>query len=299
MQHNPQKVFLSYAKIQWGIAFFVFCMEVIWIHYASFSFHFSKKEVLQTSLSLIFLFLIYLFYKKFRYDFKITFLLESTFFLCVYAGLMLVLSYLVATLQQPFIDSILAAADEYLGIYSPSLVFWFRSHLWWNIIFTLIYNSYIIQFPLLIIYFCFRGENIVLQRFLMLFVIATPLTIILSGFFPGAGPYVWYHYPPDVVLGNALNHLYELRNNIVDISKRDGIIIFPSFHVILALLYTYACRNERKSFFFFMVGLNSLVIFSCLPIGQHYFADILGGFIVFFITAFIERSLFSFYTSRH
>jgi len=298
MKYNSPKAFLAYTKIQWGTTFFVFCMEVIWIHYASFSFHFSQKEVLQTTLFLILLFSIYLFYKKFRYDFKVTFLLESTFFVCLYSSLMLVFSYLVATLHQPLIDSALAAVDEYLGIYSPSFVFWFREHTWWNFVFTLIYNSYIIQFPLIILYFCFRGEPVSLQRFLMLFLIATPLTIIISGFFPGAGPYVWYHYPPDSVLRNALNHLYELRNNVLDISKRDGIIIFPSFHVILALLYTYAFRDEKKIIFLPVLTLNILVIFSCLPIGQHYFADILAGFIVFFVTVFIERSIFSFYASQ-
>lgn len=299
MKHDPQKAFLPYTKIQWSIVFFVFCLEVIWINCSSLSFYFSNKSLLLKVLFFaVLLSFIYIFYKRFRYDFKITFLFESTFFLCIYASLMLVFSYLVATLKLPFLDSMFASADSYLGFYSPSLVFWFREHMCWNIVFTLIYNSYIIQFPLIIIYLCFGGEFITLQRFLMLFVIATPITIIISGFFPSAGPYAWYQYPPDSVMLSALNHLYELRSGILDISKRDGIITFPSFHAVLALLYTYACRDEKKIIFLPVLLLNALVIFSCLPIGNHYFVDILAAFPIFFVSVGLERSIFSFYTIR-
>ncbi len=295
MHPTLKESFLTYTKIQWGVAFFIFCIEVIWIKCSSLSFLFFKKEVLfQACPVLVLFFLIYIFYKKFRYDFKIVLLLESTFFICVYAQLMLVLSYLAAAANQPLIDPILVSIDNYFGVYTPFVVFWFREHFWWSAFFACIYDSYIVQFPLIVICFGLRGEKTPLQRFLILFLIATPLTIIISGFFPAAGPYVSYHYTPDGLLANALDHLYELRDtHVVDMNKRNGIITFPSFHAVLALLYIYVARNERKNIFLFMLGLNTLVIFSCLPIGQHYFSDLIGAVPVVFTTILLEMLLFN------
>jgi len=211
---------------------------------------------------------------------------------------MLTFSYLVATINQPLVDSTLYTIDTYFGVSSPSIVLWFRTHEEWRTVFVHIYNTYNYQFPFVIFYFSSRGDVTQLQRFFMQFMIAAPLTIVLSGFFPAEGPYVWYHYTPDIELLKALNQLRELRHNIVDLTTQNGIVTIPSFHTVMACLYTYAFRNQRKIIFIPILILNILMIFSCLPIGQHYFADLLAGIAVAAIGIGLETLLFT-YTLRH
>ncbi|MBP9692156.1 MAG: phosphatase PAP2 family protein [Alphaproteobacteria bacterium] len=52
-------------------------------------------------------------------------------------------------------------------------------------------------------------------------------------------------------------------------------------------------RQENNYIFIPALILNILVIFSCLPIGQHYFIDILAAFPVFLFAVWSEQLLFS------
>ncbi|OJW53361.1 MAG: hypothetical protein BGO67_01255 [Alphaproteobacteria bacterium 41-28] len=283
---------MTYTKIQWGIIFFVFCVEAILLRFSSLSILYSKKEIIFILIFFSFLGLVYTFYHKFRPDMRIISLVQSTSILLAYCPLMLGFSYLGATANQPFVDSFLASIDSFFAIYTPSIVFWFKNNERWQTVFSFIYNTYGFQFPFIIIYFSYRREIIPLQRFLMQFMIATPMTILLSIFYPAAGPYVWYGYTPSIELANALKHLLQLRHYFVDISTIDGIITIPSFHSVMALIFIYTFRHQRRIIFIPMLILNILMIFSCLPIGEHYFADILAAIPVFLLTLGIESFIF-------
>lgn len=285
---------MSYTKTLWGFLGLYFFIEIIWIKFASFSFHYSNNIVFYYFVFMFSIFLIYIFYKKFRPDLRIELLLISTLFFFINSVLTLIGSYLAAALNFPLVDSQLASIDETLGIYTPSLVFWFRNHLSWYNFFIYIYDSYAFQYPVIILYLNFCNKTILLQRFFMLVFIAGLLTIFISGLFPAAGPYVYYGYTPDGPLAPALQHLYELRQNIVNINTANGIVSLPSFHSVMALLYTYILRKEKKYILIPVLVLNTFVIFSCLPIGQHYFIDILAAFPVFFLAVWSEQLLFSY-----
>lgn len=283
---------MTYTKIQWGIVLLFFCIEAIWIKFSSFSIYYSKAELLLFVISFSLLGLVYVFYEKFRPDVTIVSLLKSTFLLVAYCPLMLGFSYFGATVNQPFVDSSLASIDHFFGIYSPAIVFWFKNHEGWETVFTYIYNTYIFQFPFVILYLSFRSEIVPLQRFIMQFMIATPLAILVSIFYPAAGPYAWYDYTPSPELSSALHHLLQLRQHILEISSIDGIITLPSFHSVMAFIYAYTFRNERRIVFIPILILNILMVFSCISIGGHYFADILAAIPVFFLTVWFESLIF-------
>ncbi|HUX78916.1 MAG TPA: phosphatase PAP2 family protein [Alphaproteobacteria bacterium] len=288
---------MTYTKILWSLIGFIFLVDTVWVSLGSFQFYYNLKDLFLQFLFLCSLFLPYVFYKTFRPDPRIVSLLESIVFLFTLITAMLVLSYLVATLRFPLIDAQLVAIDEAFGIKVPALDFWFRNHLEWRRLFVYIYNAYLIQFPLIIFYFSFFDKVTVLQRFLMQVMIAALLTNFISGILPASGPYTWYGYTPNKELALALKQLLLLRENIVDIRTTSGIVTFPSFHSIMALLYTYTFRNEPKYIFIPILLLNLLVIFACIPIGEHYFADILGAVPIFFIAIGCERLLFFYTTS--
>ncbi len=283
---------MSYTKIQWGILTFFLFLDIVWIKISSFSITYNGKVIFYLALILSFLCILNIFYRKFRPDPIITPLLQLALLFFIYCPLMLIFCYLVATTNQPFMDSSFASIDSFFGIYSPSIVSWFGAHEFWHAIFSFIYNTYQFQFPALLFYFIFCGKPMLFQRFLTQFMIAAPLTIVIFGFLPAGGPYFFFGYTPSIFLMHALDHLLQLRQNIFDITSLDGIVMLPSFHTVMALLFTYALRNERKIIFIPFLILNAFMIFSCLPIGEHYFVDILAAVPVFFISVWIEQLIF-------
>ena len=283
---------MTYKRIQWTTIFIVLLIEFIWIKCSPVEFYYNAGKCFSLILVIVFLYIMYIFYSKLRPDPKIGMALLSTLFLIICTALLLVLSYLAYTTNLPFVDSTLAAMDGYMGFSSPEIVLMFRNYPWLYIIFSFIYNCILFQSVVVILYFSFIGEKIYLERFLMLFLISLLLTIFIGALLPAAGPYVWYNYSPSPELQSALDRLYEIRNNIVNITKEDGIITVPSFHAIAAFIYIYTFRNEKKIIFIPILILNLLMVFSCLPIGQHYLTDIVAGATVFALTLCIEQLIF-------
>lgn len=62
---------------------------------------------------------------------------------------------------------------------------------------------------------------------------------------------------------------------LLDFSKMTGLIIFPSFHTVLAILTVYAVKI--RPVFLPVAILNAVVIVSTLPEGGHYLVDLLMG----------------------
>jgi membrane-associated phospholipid phosphatase len=103
---------------------------------------------------------------------------------------------------------------------------------------------------------------------------------------PTAGAYSYYLPKPGSFSNfNAQAGMwhYELLNYfrgdsapILDFEAIHGLIFFPSFHTILAVLTPYSVRHW-KYLFAPAVILNVLVIISTLPEGGHHLIDVLAG----------------------
>jgi membrane-associated phospholipid phosphatase len=289
---NVTGAFLTYTKIQWIFTLIVSLIEIVWIRYSSITFYYSKTIILYDLIPLITLFAIYLVYKYLRPDQKITEAVHLTILISIFASSMFILSYLVYTLNMPLIDSSLALIDEYLGFKSVDIVNWSHTHLYWEIFFSVIYNMYYLEFPLIIIYIYIYNEKMYLQRFIMQVMFTIFLTLVVAGLLPSLGPYAWYHYEAGSMNSRALNHIYELRQNILDLRLRDGVVAFPSLHAAMAILFVYALRNTKKLIFLTILLVNALMIFSCLNIGEHYLTDLIGGALVFLIALGLDKIVF-------
>lgn len=285
---------LSYPEIQYGLMLIFLLLEVVWIRSSSLYVTYNRETIKSIIIALLIFLVPYLFYKIFRPDPRIVSLLESLFITLAFVQLMLLFSFLAATLNYPLIDSTLALVDSFFKINSFEVVSWFRAH---NVLykaFTYIYDCFLYQIPFVILYFSSRGDVLLLQRFIMQFMISSILMIIMSGLWPALGPYVWDHYTPSPPLAFALEQTLLLREGIVDTSKFTGIVTFPSFHTVMALIYIYTFRHERKLIFIPILLLNLLMIFSCLPIGEHYFADLVGAIPVFIATIWIDNQIYKY-----
>ena len=64
----------------------------------------------------------------------------------------------------------------------------------------------------------------------------------------------------------------------LDMMLLKGVIAFPSFHAVLAMLFTYAHR--RAPTFLPMAVFNGLMLLAIPSEGGHYLVDIIGGVVV-------------------
>jgi hypothetical protein len=65
----------------------------------------------------------------------------------------------------------------------------------------------------------------------------------------------------------------------IDVTYLEGVITFPSFHIVMALSTAWACRGIR------VIGgvgfiWNAVVVVSIVPMGGHYFIDLFAGALI-------------------
>ena len=75
-----------------------------------------------------------------------------------------------------------------------------------------------------------------------------------------------------------LAHLKALRDGsmtTIDVGKLTGLITFPSYHAVMAVLLAYAARGTFLSFL--ALVLNALMLLSVMSEGGHYLTDAIAG----------------------
>ena len=136
---------------------------------------------------------------------------------------------------------------------------------------------------------CFSGNAYRLSEFLAVLALCSMFTGVLMVLVPAAGAYV-QHAPAQALFSHLGTHagmwhfqtFQSLRHDaipLIDFSKSEGLVTFPSFHTVLAIITTYALRDLRI-LFWIILALNSLVIVSTVPEGGHYLVDVIAGILV-------------------
>jgi membrane-associated phospholipid phosphatase len=200
------------------------------------------------------------------------------------------LTYAVATIRWPWFDNQLAAFDASLGLSAGALVNWTAQHPVFDLLMRLVYSSVFPQIILVIVVLGFTSDRR-LDIFLIRFMLGGLLTSAIFAFLPAQGTCVYFGTPtPDHYLP-VLSELDRLRRGVAYVSWRNaqGIVTFPSFHTIWAVLLIAAFSGRRL--FWPVAILNSLVLLSCVTTGMHYFVDVLGGLIITVIAIVATRPL--------
>ena len=282
----------TYIKIQWGILLFVLFIDIIWIATGLFNIYYNLHDLFILLLLLFSLYLPYSLYKKYRPEPKIMSTLITAFFFLSFIPLVIILSYLACSLNFPLFDETFTRWDNYFGFNPKAHNLWFHEHRLLNNTFVPIYNTFIYQLPILLFYFGFFVKTNDLQRFILLYMIAALLTVFLSALFPTPTTFLGATYPLQAGQVDTLKSFFDARNHIFDFNHSMGIISFPSFHTVVALIYAYMFRNHRKIIFIPILILNCLMIFACLAQGGHFLVDLIAGAAVFVIAAAIEQRIF-------
>ena len=110
-------------------------------------------------------------------------------------------------------------------------------------------------------------------------------TVAISGFAPALGPMTAGHLPRWTAV------LLQLRDGSMTSTalwKMEGIVAFPSFHTVLAVVFIYVHRPPCKTFIP-IAALNSIMLLSIPFMGHHYFTDMIAGIAVTLVAAVVYR----------
>jgi membrane-associated phospholipid phosphatase len=125
--------------------------------------------------------------------------------------------------------------------------------------------------------------------------IAMQITALVSIFFPARGATV--HLGLDALQGQGLpfgagtystqefSHFYEGKDLLVLVSDMNGIVCFPSFHTVMALVIVQGFAQSRLKWL--AVAWGALTIVSTIPMGGHYVTDLAGGVVVWAVSCLI------------
>jgi PAP2 superfamily len=194
-------------------------------------------------------------------------------------------------------DAHLAQWDKAIGVSVPGVTEWAKSH-WLGLMAN---KSYFLLFPLMRIAIllptlCGRVKHA--QQFLLANVIAFALGLPIFSLLPAVGPWYGYHLAarPDQVDSQAL--LLLLRQpGPCEYHLPAGIICFPSFHVIWAIL----CVQALWGFRWLRIPaalFSGAIILSTVTTGEHYFCDVLAGAVLAAMAILASRWLMTSHLPR-
>lgn len=189
----------------------------------------------------------------------------------------------------PMADSALESADATFGLHAQSVVAWVAT---WRISLEPLRNLYNSAFPeaaLSLFLLSLLGRRLEAWRLCFLFLVTLLSCAIISFAVPAYGSFV--HAAPATVRGlppgagsfwwDALNRCRSAPVAVLTINDLGGVIAFPSFHTIIALLTMQAWFWNRW-IRLPVIGWNLAMLFTTLPIGGHYFVDLIAGALLWF-----------------
>ena len=210
------------------------------------------------------------------------------------------LNYVLMPFTGPLMDPFFFGLDQAVGIHWPSLFASIKSNAWLSPVLTIAYLSTLLQVALVVPILGILQRVPQLDHFLLALMVSLIVTIAVWAAFPsfGAGPHLYATGQmtsfPGAVLGDDYARLMMALKSgqIRDFSLADaeGLIGFPSYHTVMALLTVYAMRGVRTAFWP-MLAWNALVIMAVPVDGAHNVCDAFGGMLVAWASIAISHRL--------
>ena len=213
---------------------------------------------------------------------RFTLCLVALMQITMFSAAFVCLTYLATAMNRPLVDGSLAAWDHALGFSLPDIVAWSVAHpliarpLDW------VYASMLWQTAALVGILGLLGDRKALETFVLRMMVAGLVTFAIFLFMPAEGPFSAYGYAPSKGQAVYLDHFHTLRSGArtcFDLADAQGLITFPSFHTIWAILIAAAVWHRRWVRVPFAL-LNAGVIASTLTTGWHYGVDVLTGIVI-------------------
>lgn len=214
--------------------------------------------------------------------------------IALYAGLWLfypafgaALTYLATALNFPLRDGLFMAADRMLGFDWMGWARFVLVHPSFKLISDAAYSSCFWQPLAAILIFAFWGPKNRNGEFITSVLIGLLLTILVYALLPTIGPADSQHIRATGQIVETLRSGYKGPYTYV------GIVAFPSFHTVMAILFTVAQRGNRWLLAGF--GLLNLVMLTAVPFqGDHYLVDMIAGAGIAALAFFATKRVYRF-----
>jgi hypothetical protein len=216
----------------------------------------------------------------------------------IFAGFTAVSSlfiFLLFPLSNPLIDPLLLRIDAMAGYDWPGLVAWLaeRPALAW--VLGYVYNSSLFQIALTILLLAGLSREVVLHRFLFVGILAMVFAVAIWWIVPSIGPSAFQTIPEEHVIatglyfspahGDYLRALVEVGPPRVSPEAITGVVAFPSYHMIMALMVVWFTRGTIA--FGPALAVNAAMVPATLSHGGHHLVDLVGGLAVFALCVWI------------
>lgn len=213
-------------------------------------------------------------------------MLAAAAFLIVFPTACCLLSYLMLTITGPRIDGLLAHIDHAMGFSWPALMTFAANHLLLTYLLKLTYLSVMPQTVLLLFLLGWKKDSEQIYRLCFALASSALVTILIWTAFPAFGAFSVFSLPSAVAsklglaldgnYGKALVHMLNAGPGFISPRELRGLVGFPSYHTVQALLLIWYARNLPYLRWLSLV-LNSVVLFAVPIHGGHHLIDMFGG----------------------
>ncbi|WP_066471337.1 phosphatase PAP2 family protein [Bosea sp. WAO] len=226
------------------------------------------------------------YYRAFRAETKLADALDCMGQVMAFMITGVLLSYLAATMSFPEQDALFYALDRSLGLDWLAYLKAIDARPWLGTMFGLAYASILPQIVVLVIALAFSGRGDAARIMVFAMMLSALVSIAISGLMPAVAMFVHLGLTPadypNLNPGAAFVHVADIKalrsgaSFLVDLSRAEGIITFPSYHAALALLMLLAGWTHPLLRWPFVI-INLLMIAATPIDGGHYFIDVFAG----------------------
>lgn len=198
-----------------------------------------------------------------------------------------VFSYLAFRTGAPLADARLASWDAAIGLSWPTWAAWVAAHPDLVRLLHFAYDAMPVQVTATLVLLPLCGMASRSDEFLAMLGFSLIPTLSLCALLPAQGSGVYFN---GAHIANYLAAQTSLRSGHVmtfSIDRAQGIVTFPSFHVIAAVGLINAARRTVLAFPVWVLDL--LMIVSAPTEGWHYFVDVLAGLVIAVLSIAMAR----------
>jgi len=213
---------------------------------------------------------------------------------CTYFFILFVLAAMSVGVQYtpfPRIDAFLLHADQALGFSTQAVIAWTGQHAAIKKALEVIYELLSIELFVIPLLLPFMKSKRATNELFVGVLLSIVIGFTIYYFFPTAAPTSVLHssyFLPDQ--HKTYLKFYEIHHYQKVTTEEGGLIAFPSFHVIWAILLNYVLWT-KKPIFIVVALINMVIICSTVLLGWHYLLDVFAGIVVAILSIVLARWL--------
>jgi membrane-associated phospholipid phosphatase len=219
---------------------------------------------------------------RWRREEKLLNVILMTFWAVLITNLHMFPMFIAARQKAPLCDDLLARLDAACGIEVPDVLRIMEDHPTVGRLLEVAYGTLTLLMTLAVMVPPLCGRMDRAKEFALGVMVSALICMPLFAVVQAVGPWAHYGYAPTPGQERYMTAFFKLKSEApfaLDLSYGEGLITFPSFHAILAILAALALRSTAYLRWPVAV-LAALIVVSTVTTGWHYPMDVLAGIVV-------------------